>query len=211
MPSNIIPYGTLFNYSPRGRSERSVTSRNLCGAIKAGRPKVVEKAVAYLNRTEAENLRPFLNEDTTLVPVPRSAPLVADAIWPSKVIAEQLVQAGFGREVLPCIQRTNAIRKSSSQFNADSRPSVREQYDSLAVTPELASPTHITLIDDVLTLGRTTFACAQRLAEAYPNAEIRIFTLIRTQGFIPNVENIFDPSLGTISYNPNSGKTTRDP
>jgi hypothetical protein len=60
-------------------------------------------------------------------------------------------------------------------------------------------------------MGRTAFACAQRLHEAFPSAEIRVFAMIRTQGFINDIEKIVDPAAGTIIYYPASGKTFRDP
>lgn len=209
--SSKITYCTLFNYSPRGKSEKSVSSRNLCGAVKAGRPKIIENAVNHLNQDEAENLKSFFDENATLVPVPRSSPLVSDATWPSKVIADALHEAGFGKEVNPLISRTKAIPKSSSQTTAASRPSVKDHVDSLLVDLDLSNPTQIILVDDVLTLGRTTFACAQKLSEVYPKAEIKIFSLIRTKGLVPDIEKMFDPSMGTISYNEKSGKTSRNP
>jgi hypothetical protein len=61
-----------------------------------------------------------------------------------------------------------------------------------------------------VTMGRTRYACAQRLHEAFPKAEIRAFAVIRTQGFIPDVEAIVDPAVGTITGYL-SGKTMRDP
>jgi len=115
------------------------------------------------------------------------------------------------KEVMPCIERVNPVRKSSFQTNADSRPSVEEHYDSLSVTPVLLEPDQITLIDDVLTLGRTTLACVQRLNETFPKTEIRIFALVRTQSLIPNIEKIIDPSFGVISYSSATGKTSRNP
>jgi hypothetical protein len=59
-------------------------------------------------------------------------------------------------------------------------------------------------------MGRTSYACAQRLHEAFPNAEIRVFAVIRTQGLILDVEAIVDPAVGTITGYP-SGKTMREP
>ena len=78
------------------------------------------------------------------------------------------------------------------------------------VQPQLVQPTQLTLVDDVLNIGRTSYACAQRLSETFPNSEIRVFAVIRTQGLIPEIETIVDPSVGTITgYS--SGKTMREP
>jgi predicted amidophosphoribosyltransferase len=130
-------------------------------------------------------------------------------LWPAKVIADILAAAGLGASVLPCVQRVTAVRKSSSSPAKD-RPSVAEHYESLGVTPQLLRPAQITLVDDVLTQGRTMVACALRLAETFPDAQIRCFAMIRTQGFVENFEKIIDPSTGVIHYY-DSGKTFREP
>lgn len=205
MPSEV--YATFANYSPRGTSELSQRSRNLRGAIKAGREQVIRSAFRYLNETAV--LEPFLNPEVTLVPVPRNAPLPEGALWPSRVIADLLVEGGFGGEVLPCIERITAVQRSASAKPED-RPLWTTHYESLQVEGGLLAPAQITLVDDVLTLGRTTYACAQRIREAFPQAELRIFAMMRTQGFLPDIEALVDPSTGTITGYP-SGKTHRDP
>jgi hypothetical protein len=42
-------------------------------------------------------------------------------------------------------------------------------------------PERITLVDDFITKGATVLAGAARLAEAFPDAEIQAFVLVRTQ------------------------------
>lgn len=154
-------------------------------------------------------LAPFLGPEVALVPVPRSAPLPDGALWPARVIADLLVEDGFGADVLPCLERVAAVPKSASS-PASERPLWHQHYETLAVRADLLQPAQITLVDDVLTMGRTSYACAQRLHEAFPNAEIRVFAVIRTQGLILDVEAIVDPAVGTITGYP-SGKTMREP
>jgi hypothetical protein len=203
-----IPYGTLLNYSPRGASALSGRSRDICGGIKGGKLNVISCAIPHLQGPSCEALRPYFGEDATLVPVPRSAPLTEGALWPAMVIAEVFVSNGLGAEVLPCVRRVTAVRKSSSS-PAKERPQVSEHYESLGVDEQLMGPAQITLVDDVLTMGRTMFACAMRLIEAYPEAVVRGFALVRTQGLIPDIEELVDPSTGVISYN---GRwTSREP
>ena len=202
-------YGTFANYSPRGTSEIAKRSRIVCGNIKAGKRSQIETALPRLADPAAAVLNPFLNSNTTLVPVPRSAPLSEGALWPAKVIAEVLAEGGYGREVLPLLERVIAVQKSSSS-PAKERPLTHEHVESLRVRQDLLEPTSITLVDDVLTMGRTTYACATLLQQSLPRAEIRIFAMIRTQGMIEDIDVIFDPSVGTIVGYP-SGKTFRDP
>ena len=208
MPSEF-PYATFANYSPRGTSEDSQRSRLICGRIKAGKISQIESALPHLKSPEAEVLSPFLNPEVTLVPVPRSAPLTDGALWPSKVIADVLAAHGYGGDVVPLIERVTAVRKSSSS-PANERPLVHEHVDSMTVNGDLIHPAQITLVDDVLTKGCTTFACASMLAEAMPDSEIRIFAMIRTQGMVEEIERVLDPAIGTIIGYP-SGKTFREP
>lgn len=189
---------------------RSQKSRNICGGIKSGKVALIQSAVPHLTSAAAAPLAPFLNQDVTLVPVPRSAPLTDGALWPAKVIADVLLEAGLGGDVLPCIERVTAVRKSSSS-PANERPLVHEHYDSLGVVEELMRPAQITFVDDVLTMGRTMFACALRVHEVYPDAEIRAFAMVRTLGLVPDIDTIVDPATGTITYYQMSGKTHREP
>ena len=139
-------YGTFANYSPRGASELSVRSRSICGSIKAGRVAVMESAVRHLGKPRARILRPFLNPEVTLVPVPRSAPLTENALWPSKVIADILAARGFGAEVCALIERTVAVRKSSTSRTGE-RPLIPEHMASMRIRADMLAPVQITLVD----------------------------------------------------------------
>ena len=68
----------------------------------------------------------------------------------------------------------------------------------------------VLLVDDVLTKGSTTMACANLLQKSFPAATIRIFAMIRTQGLVDDIEKIVDPSIGTIIGH-DSGKPYRNP
>lgn len=208
MPSTY-EYGTFANYSPRGTSDLSKRSRGTCGAIKAGRVDIIASAVPHLRKPAAVILSPFLSPDAILVPAPRSAPLRDGALWPSRVICDVLIEHGFGHEVRPLLGRVSALPKSSHSLAAE-RPFVHDHMDSMDVEKPLFQPDAITIVDDVLTMGRTSLACAELIRSVCPNAEIRIFAMIRTQGFREDIEKIVDPSTGTIiGYA--SGKTHREP
>lgn len=186
-------------------------SQQLCYAFKNGKKGYIQRAIEHLKNDSSLDWTSFLNESITLVPVPRSSPLQEGALWPAKEIASCLLEEGLAKEVVTLIKRESAIRKSAIQSNANSRPSVDDNYNSLSVSTELLMPTKITLVDDVLTLGRTGVACASKLSEAFPDAEIRFFSIVRTQSFVENIEKLIDVSIGNIHFNPNSGKTSREP
>ena len=184
-------------------------SRAICGRIKNGDGALIKRALKYLEKHDIQVLQPFLNSRVTLVPVPRSAPLPHNALWPAKVIADVLESNGFGREVRALIERTVAVRKSSTS-PANERPLITEHMASMQVRADMLPPDAITLVDDVLTKGSTTVACANLLQECFPNATIRVFAMIRTQGLVNEIERIADPSTGTIiGYD--SGRPYRDP
>lgn len=208
MPSEF-PYATFANYSPRGKAEPSVRSRVICDALKAGRVSQIERALPRLEEPASAVLQPFLNPAVTLVPVPRSAPLREDALWPSRVIADVLQAAGYGGSVEPLIERITAVPKSAFAGKGE-RPLIHEHKASLRVHADMFVPEHITLVDDVLTMGRTTVACAELLQESFPTSTIRIFAMMRTQGFLEDIDAVFDPSSGTVIGYP-SGKSHREP
>ena len=208
MPSEYA-YGTFANFSPRGTSALSLRSKAACGRIKAGSTAQMESALPHLAKPEAEVLQPFLNPGITLVPVPSSAPLTENAVWPSKVIADVLLANGYGGEVRALIERVTAVRKSSTAPAAE-RPLIPEHMASMQLNADMLAPDQITLVDDVLTKGSTTVACADLLQERLPDATIRIFAMMRTQGFVDDIEKIVDPSVGTIIGHA-SGKPFRDP
>lgn len=208
MPSSY-KYATFANYSPRGSSELSVKSRKACGAIKAGRVDVIASAVPHLKDAKADNLQAFLGPDVTLVPVPRSAPLPDGALWPARVICDVLHEYGFGQDVQTYLKRTKAVSRSSNSPAAE-RPLVPVHMETIEAERPFFVPDKITIVDDVLTMGRTSFACAELLRAVCPGADIRIFAMIRTQGLQEDIDTIVDPATGIIIGYP-SGKTHRDP
>ncbi|TSE03043.1 phosphoribosyltransferase [Aquimarina algiphila] len=198
-----LEFATLLVYSPRGSSKNAILSKQICGAFKNGIIKPTNTSVRHINNNQ--QLSDFFGDNCVLVPVPRSSPISEETLWPTKVIAEGLVNNGIGNEVVTCLKRVTAVPKSSFQDGATTRPSVQQHYESLDVEAVMINSDQIILIDDVLTLGRTAMACASILKERFPNVEIKMFGMMRTRSFKDN-NILIDPKVGTMRYNNYSGK-----
>lgn len=200
-----VDFATMLQYSPRGNAEISRNSRTVTGMVKGGRIEGYKKRISEIVAENQELLAPFLNENITLVPTPRSSPIRDTDLWPAHEVCKLLASLNLGN-IATCLIRREAIRKSHLHYNKDTRPSIAEQYNSMG-TEDYVPSANITLVDDVLTMGRTFIAGASRLAEKFPNATIRVFALIRTRGLVDNaIDNILNVQTGVITYNPFSQK-----
>lgn len=147
-------------------------------------------AIAYaarrLREIDPPELTDLLAPDVLLVPTPGSAPLPPrqrNFLWVPRRICQELRGVGFGSGIEQLLVRETAVEKSATAGQENrKRPSPEEHYDSFAVAPRMGGPPErITLVDDFITKGATLLAGAARLAEAFPDAEIRAFALVRTQ------------------------------
>jgi len=206
-----IEYATLLQYSPRGQAEMSVSSREVRAAIKNGLIAPYRERLAEIFTEYQDKLRLFLHPGITLVPAPRSSLVLGGGLWPAKEIADMLPALKLG-SISTCLERTTTVKKSAYCANADERPSVAAHYDSFAVK-ELVPTQEITLVDDILTLGRTLVGAASRLADHFPNAIIRAFALMQTRGRSDDldIDRILNVQVGTITYNPRTGKCQHTP
>ena len=75
----------------------------------------------------------------------------------------------------------------------------------MVVDAQLIGSKRVLIVDDFVTKGATILAGASRVAEAFPDAEVRAFALVRTLGFVPNVESIIDLTVGQITYSEADG------
>jgi len=139
-----------------------------------------------------------------LVPVPSSVPS-AHKTWAAERLAFALHEVGLADAVWAGIERRFPVRKSATALTAD-RPTVSQHYDSFAVSTCAITtrfpfePVKFVLVDDVITKGRTILAAAARLHEAFPNADIRAFALIRTMGFVAKIDDPLDPCQGQVRW-----------
>ncbi len=172
-----------------------------------------KRVIVAIAENVAENREtyPFgsiLTDSTVLVPIPRSAPLRAGDVWPPMLIAEELHRVGFGTAVEPLIVRVKGVPKSSTSKPGE-RALSEVHYKSMRLSsgqPRLLS--EITLIDDVVTRGRTSLGAAARLRDAYPGVSITLFTVARTCSLVTNMESYIQPFVGRIRFR--DGDTNRD-
>jgi len=193
-----VPFASLLIYSPKGSSEVSGKSRQVCYAIKRGDTQLLAQAVQVIAQVFQESgFGAFLGPDVGLVPAPGSAPHVPGGLWPAELIARALVKAKLGHEVVPCLRRTVAVPKSAFAPPGE-RPTIHQHFETLEVERTLLVPSRLTIVDDVVTKGRTLLACARRLQDSNPNADVRCFAMVRTMGLQPGVEAIVSACQGRI-------------
>ncbi|HYL04957.1 MAG TPA: phosphoribosyltransferase [Thermoanaerobaculia bacterium] len=222
-----LPFASFLAYSPHGQSAAEQAATTICREIKRdgyvrrkhGEERIIPYAVRRLRECLTAGLADFLAADVVLVPAPGSAPLLPrqpNAPWISRRICEELRAAGFGCRMDALLLRRQAVAKSAFARRG-ARPGVQEHYDSFEVAPRLGEPpARITLIDDVITRGATLLAGASRLAEAFPDATVRAFALVRTQYPIDRERDrqrfraIIDPITARVTHN-SYGAWRRDP
>jgi predicted amidophosphoribosyltransferase len=115
---------------------------------------------------------------------------------------------GFALRLWTGLLRRYSVTKSATAPRA-ARPTVQQHYDSFVVVTAATAVPRILLIDDVITKGRTMLAAAARLRSALPDADIRGFALIRTQGFLHNLEHLVEPCHGVVRWA--GGDARREP
>jgi predicted amidophosphoribosyltransferase len=195
-----LEYGSYLVYPTRDSSDVGRNARAVVDAIKNDRGTTIK---AFARKLAAENTVPFadmLGSDVVLVPVPRKAPAKAGTLWPAQRICEELLAAGFGKQIAPLIARATAVR-SSRMAGLGNRPLPKEHFESFKVTKQsILGLSRITLVDDVVTKGATAIAAASRLAIAYPGVQITLFAAARTKGMDLNTPSVVSPFRGRIKF-----------
>ena len=204
-----LSFGSFYIYSPRGTGPVCEVSRRICLQLKLGDPAWLANYARRVREeiTRHEILAGLFNHTTWLVPVPGST-LRSDSVWAAERLATALHGVGLGKGVWTGLYRAHEVRKSATALSGH-RPTVRQHYESFALTRTDPPPSRLLLIDDVITRGRTTFAAALRLQEALPSADIRAFALVRTMGLLPNVTHFLEPCQGVIHWA--AGDARREP
>jgi len=146
-----------------------------------------------------ELLAKFLGPETTLVPMPGHAKMRdAGTHWTARELCKVLVESGVGARWSPLLARVQTVQKSA-WATPDERAALtpRRHFESLRVKSELWDLPRLTVVDDVVTSGKSLLAAVARLQLAYPDAQVRGFALIRTMSYEP-VEAVKSPVEGVI-------------
>ena len=201
-----VLFCSCYVYSPRGGGVASESSRRLCLRLKSSDAGWLPSFVREVHEQGLRHLAfdGLFGKAVVLVPVPGSAPSVG-VPWAAERLAVALHGIGLAKSVWKGVQRRFAVRKSATALSAE-RPTVQQHYESFSVARPAVAPERMVLVDDVITKGRTILAAATRLHEAFPNADIRAFTLIRTMGFLPDVAQPLEPCQGFVTW---SGRDAR--
>jgi len=211
-----LEFGSLLTYTPRPSSAEALRSKDAMYLLKKdgfiGTPPILmsESIVKKIQEKMMElPFASFFGPDTILVPAPKSSLMQPNTLWVPKRIADALVSKGIGKAVSPCLVRTTAVRKAAFCV-AQERPTAVEHYASICVQGGLAEPKEILLIDDIVTRGATLIGAANRLADAFPNTNIRAFSAMRTISNSYEFKDLYDPCKGTIDLL-ETGETYRRP
>jgi hypothetical protein len=205
-----LSFASCYIYAPRGNGLLSASARILCQRVKASDPLWLPRYVGCMVELMARErlFQQLFAREAILVPVPGSAPSCR-ALWPAWQLAMALRQLGLARDVWLGLERRYPVRKSATAL-VGARPSVRQHYESFSVAPAPNPlPNRIILVDDVITKGRTLLAAAARLRYELPHADIRAFALVRTMGFLSQLDRLLAPCAGVVHWA--GGDARREP
>ena len=204
-----LPFASCYVYSPRAGGYVAEAARELCARVKESDSVWLPRYAGYVYRSSFEDRRlaELFAPGAVLVPVPGSARTGA-APWAALRLAVSLSGVGFALRLWTGLLRRYSVTKSATAPRA-ARPTVQQHYDSFVVVTAATAVPRILLIDDVITKGRTMLAAAARLRSALPNADIRGFALIRTQGYLHNLEHLVEPCHGVVRWA--GGDARREP
>jgi hypothetical protein len=202
-------FSSCYVYSPRASGATAAASRLLCSRVKAMHPAWIPRYAGCVHQASCRDvqLAALFGRGAVLVPVPGST-ASGNVPWAAACLAAALRDIGLGQRLWAGLHRQLGVRKSATS-PAAGRPSVREHYESFALSRPAISAVRFVLVDDVVTKGRTLLAAAARLQEELPHADVRAFALIRTLGLGQHVDGVFEVCHGVIRWA--GGDACREP
>jgi predicted amidophosphoribosyltransferase len=205
-----VTYASCYVYSPTGTGAVCQRSRLLRTLLKTGDAGFIRKYALRVHQqaADAPPLAGFFASTDVLIPVPGSSPHATGGLWAAEHLAVALVNEGLGKSAWPGLQRVRAVRRSATAARGE-RPTVDSHYESFCFESPAMPLESVVLVDDVVTKGRTLLAAASRVHEAFPQAKIRAFALVRTMGLVSGVRQLLDPCKGEIRWK--AGDAHRSP
>ena len=207
-----IPFGSLLQYSVRGASELSISSREIRKAFKAAKAgHLMHLGTALRDHINlGGELAGFFGSGVFAVPAPGHAPRRLNALSVTGEICRHLYEAGLVGGVHDCLERVVAVPKSATAGSGE-RPNASRHFDTIQVAGlPLGHSRRLLLVDDVVTSGATLLACVSRLQDAYPLDQVQAFAAIRaiSDG---DISSIRAPCIGSVTLDRLGGLTTRRP
>ena len=195
-----VEFASFLVYSPRGTSEVSKRSQRVMRMVKFDPGQFANHIPRMKTELSDAIIQKFLLSSTTLVPTPKSAPMKdPSSRWVARELCSAMVGCGLGSNVVPCLSRIRPVQKSATAAPGE-RPSVLEHYDSMLVGANVDAGPFITVVDDVLTRGRTMLAAVARVQQAFPAATVRGFAVIRTMGLVSDIDRVLEPCEGVVAW-----------
>lgn len=113
-----IEFATMLEFSTRGTNDTALKSRQICGNIKVGNSRVIERLIEIIKELPDDHpINLMFQDEPVLVPIPRSTPLVDGALWLSKILGDHFVASGLGNRVENLIHRKYKVPRPSSYFS----------------------------------------------------------------------------------------------
>lgn len=123
-------------YSPHGTDDLAKKSRSVMAYLKQEQsvgdpPQVMSSYISLWIKNNLGKMPSggFFDEETSLVPVPKSSLISQDALWVPKEIAKALSNLGLGK-FYPCLKRVKPIPKAS-YCKPSERPTAMDHFISV--------------------------------------------------------------------------------
>jgi hypothetical protein len=195
-----LSFASCYVYAPRGEGLLSAEGRRLCQRVKASDPRWLPHYAGQVAELCARERRiaNLFARDAWLVPVPGYAPSRTRQSAACQ-LAMALNELGLAHDVWPGIARSVAVTRSATALLGE-RPTVRQHYESFTIAAAPRPPPRFILVDDVITKGRTLLAAAARLRDAFPDADVRAFAMVRSMGFLTRLGRLLAPCEGVVYW-----------